>query len=183
MLEAQCRRVDQRADPLDGRTGPKHAPDARAMLATHDAALLIGDHALLAREHRGALDAEFLASEGSTLLWVDIARLWREHTGLPWVAAVWAVRPESLVRLQISPGLLMNDLNASRDAGLAHVEDLVAEWAARLPLSADTIRMYLTKNIYYRLDAPCLEALRTFRALAADLRVLPPLPELRLLRS
>lgn len=159
----------------------EHVPDARSMLATHDAALLIGDHALLARERRSALDAEFMAAESEALLWIDIAQLWREHTGLPWVAAVWAARPEGVAHSAIPPAQLVEDLQRSRDAGLANVEQLVSEWAVRLPLPLETIRTYLTENIHYQLDAPCLEALRTFRSLAADLGILPPLPDLRLI--
>ena len=62
--------------------------DAVAMLRQHDAALLIGDHALVAREGKAAIDAALL-EDGVMLLWLDLARLWRKHTGLPWVAAVW----------------------------------------------------------------------------------------------
>ena len=161
----------------------EHVPDVRTMLAAHDAALLIGDHALLAREQRSVIDAEFTVTEGAPLLWIDVAQLWREYTGLPWVAAVWAVRPGSVATSGLTPARLVGDLNRSRDAGLAHVEQLVTEWAARLPLPPAIIRTYLTENIHYRLDGPCIEALRMFRALAADLDILPPLPELRLIRG
>jgi chorismate dehydratase len=151
------------------------------MLASHDAALLIGDHALLAREHRPAIDESLQNEAGTTLLWLDLAQLWREHTGLPWVAAVWAARPEGLARAGLSTTQLEADLIASRDAGLAHTENLVAEWLPRLPLTAETIRTYLTRNIYYKLDDPCLQAMRLFRAYAAEAGVLPPLPELTML--
>jgi chorismate dehydratase len=147
------------------------------MLAHADAALLIGDPALLAREHRTAIDA----ASNAPLLWLDLAHLWRELTGLPWVAAVWAIRPESLLRnptlaLRVAP-----DLIASRDAGLAHTEQLVAEWAPRLGLSPDTVRTYLTRNIHYTLDPECLRAIELFRTLAASINALPSLPTLNLL--
>jgi chorismate dehydratase len=146
-------------------------PDSpRRMLAGHDAALLIGDPALLAREHRGEIDPE------GQLLWLDLAQLWRLHTGLPWVAAVWAVRPAALTELR--PTQLMTDLIASRDAGLAHIPQLVEEWAPRLAIPRDTIRTYLSANIHYRLDGPCLQAMALFRELAAGIGALPPLPEL-----
>ncbi len=66
--------------------------DPATMLPASDAALIIGDPALLAREHRTAIDN----ASKTPLLWLDLAHLWRELTGLPWVAAVWALRPESL---------------------------------------------------------------------------------------
>lgn len=154
----------------------EHAADPLAMLAGHDAALLIGDPALLAREHRGDIDRLVETTSADSLLWLDIAQLWREHTGLPWVAAVWAVRPEAFERGEVSAAELVDDLNRSRDAGLAHIEQLVAEWTPRLPLPPATIRTYLTGNIYYHLDQPCLDAIRLFRDYAADLGVLGPLP-------
>ena len=155
--------VEREADPL-------------TMLAEQDAALLIGDHALLAREFRPQIDAAVEGSSDSKLLWLDLAELWREHTGLPWVAAVWALRPAALAPGEVSPAQLIADLNGSRDAGLAHIGDLVTEWAGRLPLAPETIRTYLSHNIYYHLDEPCLEAIRTFRGYAAELGVLPALP-------
>ena len=165
---------------IDPPSAEQHA-DAVAMLAAHDAALLIGDPALLARERRPAIDAIVASQAGENLLWIDVAQLWRQHTGLPWVAAVWAARAKALPDAGVSAAELIADLTASRDAGLAHTEDLVTEWSAKLPLSAGTIRTYLTENIHYRLDATCLQAAGTFRQLAAEMGVLPPLPSLTML--
>jgi len=156
--------INQPADPL-------------AMLASADAALLIGDPALLAREHRAQLDA----AANAPLLWLDLAHLWRELTGLPWVAAVWAARTEALVPAGLTSQQLIRDLTASRDAGLAHTEQLVAEWTPRLAVSPETIRTYLTQNIHYTLDPDCLRTIQLFRTLAAGIGALPPLPTLHLL--
>ncbi len=161
----------------------EHDADPLRMLAGSDAALLIGDPALLARERRPAIDAEIASRFGETLLWLDLARLWRQHTGLPWVAAVWAVRPERLLVAGVSASQMIADLTASRDAGLLATDALVAEWLPRLPLSQQTIRTYLTRNIHYVLDQPCLRAIRTFRELAAAAGVLPALPEMTLLQG
>jgi chorismate dehydratase len=155
----------------------EHAADPLAMLAVADAALLIGDPALLARACR----AEIEAAAETPLLWLDLAQLWRERTGLPWVAAVWAVRPEALAREGVSAQQLVDDLVASRDAGMAHVEQLVAEWTPRIAISPATIRTYLTQNIHYVLDEDCLRAIVLFRELAAEIGLLAPLPELNLL--
>lgn len=148
--------------------------DPVPMLAHADAALLIGDPALLAREHQAAIDPN------NQLLWLDLATLWREHTGLPWVAAVWAVRPNALT--DVTPHQLIADLTASRDSGLAHIDDLVREWAPRLGLPAATIHTYLTQNIHYTLDSDCLQAITLFRSLAARIGALPPLPSLNMLQ-
>ena len=155
----------------------EQAADAVAMLREHDAALLIGDPALMAREHRAEIDA----AAGVSLLWLDVAQLWREHTGLPWVAAVWAVRPEALT--DVSAAQLIEDCTASRDAGLGNIAELVAEWSPRLGLPADVVRTYLTRNIHYVLDDDCVRAIQLFRELAAEIGILPPLPELTLLSS
>ncbi len=145
--------------------------DPTAMLAAADAALLIGDPALLARERHAAIEA----AAGAPLLWLDVAHLWRQLTGLPWVAAVWALRPDSLSPAGLSPQQLIDDLTASRDAGLAHTEQLVEEWTPRLAISPETIRTYLRHNIHYTLDPDCLRAIELFRTLAARIGLLPPL--------
>jgi chorismate dehydratase len=153
------------------------AADTATMLPDSDAALLIGDPALLAREHRTAIDA----ATKTPLLWLDLAHLWRKLTGLPWVAAVWAVRPESLAPAALTPHQLIQDLTTSRDAGLANIEQLVTEWAPKLALSPTTIRTYLNQNIHYTLDPDCLRAILLFRHLATQIKALPPLPTLNLL--
>jgi chorismate dehydratase len=155
----------------------EHVADPAAMLEVCDAALLIGDPALLAREHRASIDA----ASDVPLLWLDLAQLWREHTGLPWVAAVWAVRPAAIEDAGLSAQQLIADLNSGRDAGLAHIDQLVDEWTPRIAIAPATIRTYLTRNIHYTLDAECLRAIELFRELAAEIDVLPPLPELNLL--
>jgi chorismate dehydratase len=53
------------------------------------------------------------------------------------------------------------------------VECLVEQWSGRISVPAETIRTYLTRNIYYRLSPECIESIRTFRAYAAELGVLP----------
>jgi chorismate dehydratase len=154
----------------------EHEADPIQMLATNDAALLIGDPALLAREHAAAINAAHL-----NLLWLDLATLWRQHTGLPWVAAVWAVRPEALASNYITPAQLIDDLTTSRDAGMANIETLVTEWTPRIAIPPSTIRTYLTDNIHYTLDADCLRSIELFRTLATQIDALPPLPNLNLL--
>jgi len=148
--------------------------DPISMLAGADAALLIGDPALLALESRDRIE-----SAAGPCLWLDIAHEWHTRTGLPWVAAVWAVRPESLT--EISRGEIIRDLQTSRDRGLAHIESLVEEWTPRIALPAATIRHYLTHNIHYTLDQDCIEGISLFRRYAVEAAVLPPLPSLRFL--
>lgn len=160
-------------------TDPEFLPapaDPIAMLSHADAALLIGDPALLALEDRVRIEAA-----AGPCLWLDLAHQWRLRTGLPWVAAVWALRAESLAAASVTPSELIADLTQSRDHGLAHTDDLVEEWSPRIAIPSATIRHYLTRNIHYTLDEGCINTIRHLRALAAEAALLPPLPELRFL--
>ena len=146
-----------------------HAADPMTMLAGTDAALLIGDPALLARERRTEIEAAF-----GPCLWIDLAQEWHARTGLPWVAAVWAVRREAL-QGEWTAARFAEDLGGSRNRGLAHVDTLVEEWSKRIALRPATIHHYLTRNIHYILDDRCVEAVVLFRTLAASIGALPPL--------
>ena len=153
----------------------QHPPNLDSMLNAADAALLIGDPALLALEDKDAR----LVRTGEDLEHIDLAHEWHERTGLRWVSAFWAVRPEALAGRSASD--VVRDFQRSRDAGMAHIEELVAEWTSRIALPAETIRTYLTRNIHYTLDEECLRGLRGFYKAAEECSVLPSAPELRLL--
>ncbi|WP_255462455.1 menaquinone biosynthesis protein [Granulicella sp. WH15] len=146
--------------------------DVAAMLAQADSALVIGDAALLALENR-----EVIESAVGPCTWLDVAHEWRSLTGLPWVAAVWAVRPEAVA----DPARLVADLNRSRELGMEHIDAIVEAWTPRIALSATSIRSYLTENIHYTLDDECAQAIQLFRRLAAETGTLPELPQLRFL--
>ena len=150
--------------------------DPIAMLRHADAALLIGDPALLALEARDQIEQAVGPCD-----WFDLAHEWNLRTGLPWVAAVWAMRPESLAASGLTPQQLTADLATSRDHGLAHIDQLVAEWKGRIALPPETIHAYLSRNIHYFLDDRCLESIRCFRQYAAEADILPPLTALSIL--
>jgi chorismate dehydratase len=150
--------------------------DPIAMLQQADAALLIGDPALLALEAR-----EQIEQAVGPCLWFDIAHEWHTRTGLPWVAAVWAARPEALAPAGLTPTQLVADLQQSRYHGLANTEALVTEWLPRIALPETTIRHYLTQNIHYTLTPECIRAIELFRSYAAEVEALPPLDTLRFL--
>lgn len=154
----------------------QHAPDLDAMLAACDAALLIGDPALLALEARPAREER----TGEELLYLDLGAEWHKLTGLSWISAVWGVR-SGQVRDPLVRDSLIQDLIGSRDAGLAHIDDLADEWAMHIAVPRATIHTYLSRNIHYILDDECLEGLRRFYELAAACDVLPLVPRLRLL--
>jgi chorismate dehydratase len=153
----------------------QHA-DPLAMLHHADAALLIGDPALLALESRPVIE-----DKAGSCQWFDLAHEWRLRTGLPWVAAVWAVRPEALHKHHLTAAQLTEQLIDSRDHGLTHIDDLVREWTPRIAIPPATIRDYLTVNIHYTLTDNCIQTIELFRRYAAQSGVLPPLPSLRFL--
>ena len=150
--------------------------DPIAMLQHADAAILIGDPALLALESREAIEKKIGPCD-----WHDLAHEWHTRTNLPWVAAVWAVRPEALTSSHVTSQQLTTDLEASRNHGLTHIEQLVEQWTPRIAIPPATIRHYLTRNIHYHLDPDCIRAIELFRQYAAEVDVLPPLPHLRFL--
>jgi chorismate dehydratase len=153
------------------------APDMEAMLAAADAAMLIGDPALLALEDSQAR----FDRTGETLLYYDLGHEWLWRTGVPWVSAFWGLRAAALEKTVVPRESLISDFLASRNHGLGHIEDLVEEWAGRIALPRQLIRTYLTENIHYILDEACLEGLKTFYRYAAEYEILPAAPELRLL--
>lgn len=152
-----------------------HAPDLDAMLATHDAALLIGDPALLALEDERARERR----TGEKLEYIDTAHEWRERTGTPWVSAFWAVRDAALKESGVNVKRMCQDFVNSRDHGLAHIDDLAAEWTERISLSREEIRLYLTENIHYVMDADCVAGMELFFRYAAECGALPLAPALK----
>ena len=143
--------------------------DLDSMLERADAAILIGDPALMALEER----ANRFERTGEELIYHDLAEEWHTLTSLPFVSAVWAVAPGG-------PGLafetwepIAEDFIQSRDHGLENIDALVTEWSHRMPLSEQTIHTYLTTNIHYILDDECLEAMKVFFRMAAQAGALP----------
>jgi chorismate dehydratase len=160
-------------------TRPTFVPAAAnpiAMLEQADAAILIGDPALLALEARSQIETTVGPCQ-----WFDLAHEWRTRTRLPWVAAVWAVRPEALGYPNLTAAQLTEDLEASRNHGLLNIEQLVEQWTPRIAIPPATIRNYLSRNIHYVLNTDCIRAIELFRQYAAEVDALPPLPHLRFL--
>ena len=149
-----------------GRTFTAMAPDIDAMLAEHDAGLLIGDPALRIDRKRYHT--------------LDLAEEWIRRTGKPFVFAFWAVRSEALPEAVPSLDLPVV-FQQSRDHGLeaSSLNQIAREWAPRLDVSESDVRSYLTQNIHYQLDAGCQEGLRLFYQYAAEIGALPVAPDLQ----
>jgi chorismate dehydratase len=144
------------------------AADLDAMLALADAAILIGDPALLALEER----ANRFERTAEPLIYLDLAEEWIGIHHVPFVSAVWGVAPGTPLDQSA-----VADFNDSRRHGLQHIDVLVAEWSRKLPVSEQTIRTYLTGNIHYALDDECVEGMRVFYRSAAKLGILPQIDE------
>ena len=140
--------------------------DLDAMLEKADAAILIGDPALLALEER----ANRFERTGEELVYHDLAEEWRALTGLTFVSAVWGA---AAARGGLLDERVAEDLVRSRDHGLRNIDALAAEWSRKMPIAEETIRTYLTSNIHYVLDEECLEGMRGFFRMAAECGVLP----------
>jgi chorismate dehydratase len=140
------------------------APDLDAMLRACDAALLIGDPALQVDRTR--------------YFTLDLAEEWVARTGKPFVFAFWAIRKQALAGRD--GAAIAEAFRKSRDHGLSpkKLEAIAQEWAPRLGLTVEMVRVYLTHNIHYYLDPPCLEGLELYYRLAAEIGALPQAPEL-----
>lgn len=144
------------------------APDPEAMLNACDAGLLIGDAAL--QVDRTVYEA------------IDLAQSWRTFTGKPFVFAFWAIRMAALAGAG-DPYEIADVFNRSRDNGLrpANLDVISRQWAPRIDLTEADVHSYLTRNIHYYLDPENLEGLDLFYNLAAELKLIPEVPSLRML--
>jgi chorismate dehydratase len=132
-----------------------HAPDPAAMLAAADAALIIGDPALFADAH--ALGAEK----------IDLGAAWTEMTGLPFVWAFWAGRPDAA-----GPDVVALLQQAAVD-GMRHSDQLADAYCAGEPARQVIARHYLRENLRFKLDARARDGLRAFYAEAAAIGAVP----------
>ena len=65
--------------------------------------------------------------------------------------------------------------------GGRHIDALADEWSTRIAVPRETIRTYLSKNIWYTLDEPCLAGLDLFYRYGVECGALPLAPRLRFL--
>jgi chorismate dehydratase len=130
-------------------------PSLEAMTASHDAALLIGDPALEADP--GALG----------LMKIDLGEAWLAMTGLPFVFAAWTGRPGAVTGADVTA------LQAARDAGLANIGTIAAEYAPDDPAHAARAAAYLRDNVRYGLGPEEVAGLQLFLDRAAALGLAP----------
>ena len=136
------------------------APDLAAMLASADAALLIGDPALFA-DH---------VALGATK--VDLGQVWSEMTGLPFVWAFWA-GPAGGVDAPV-----VRLLKEAATRGAARTDAIADAYCAGDPSRAAIARRYLRSHLRFALDAPARAGLETYYREAAALGLIAGAPAL-----
>jgi chorismate dehydratase len=122
------------------------SPDVHAMLEAADAALVIGDPAMTFA--RAGLHVH------------DLASLWREHTGLGFVFAMWMARESAVGAVSAA------DFAGARDEGVARLEEIVEEYEGRLRLPREELRAYLTENVCFDLNEEMRAGLELYFRLA-----------------
>jgi chorismate dehydratase len=115
-----------------------------------DAVLLIGDRAM-----RACLPGFAHA--------FDLGQEWFDYTGLPFVYAVWAVRPGVNLRG------VARALDEARRRGLTRAGQIAQREAPRLGLDAGFCRRYLSTILHFDLGPREQEGLRHYHALACEL--------------
>ena len=121
-------------------------PDVTAMLATSDAALIIGDPAM-------TFPREDLQVH-------DLASLWHEYTGLGFVFAMWMAREDADSRVRAI------DIAGARDEGLAHIPEIADHYRTTLRLAHEDLISYLMENIIFKMDEDMRAGLELYYMLA-----------------
>ena len=142
-----------------------HPPDLGAMLATADAALLIGDEALF---------VDYAAFEAQK---IDLGEQWTEMTGLPFVWAFWA-GPDTADAAGV-----VDRLSRAAEAGMAHIPEIARAYYSDQPERIPAAEEYLRRNLAFELTPRAIEGLRAYyreaarvddSVTAADVRFLQP---------
>lgn len=128
-------------------------PSIDAMLAGADCALIIGDP---------SLRIDDAPSSNSTFRKFDLAELWRSFTGLGFVFAMWMTAKDTIPL----------DFAAARDEGVAHIDEIAANYTEQIGLGRDELIEYLGKNIAYSIDESMMRGLQLYFQLAEKNRLI-----------
>jgi chorismate dehydratase len=137
------------------------APEPQRMLGACDAALVIGDVALLF-DHAAAGVQK-----------TDLGLAWQEYAGLPFVYAFWFGRPGLLTAADIAA------LGEACRLGVEHAEDVARQHFPDDPAHAAVGARYLRDNVDFGLAERELAGLTRFYRDAADLGLVPAFCEPR----
>jgi chorismate dehydratase len=132
-------------------------PDLGDMLTRCDAALIIGDNALVEDGRRIRTGSGEVATRK-----LDLGQIWSETTGLPFVYAFWAGPAEVITPAHV------RGLREARDRGVQHVDEIAARYFAEAPEYQALGARYLRDNIKYGLGAEERAGLERFYAYATE---------------
>jgi chorismate dehydratase len=121
-------------------------PNLSEMLVNSDCALLIGDPALTIDENKYRK--------------FDLAEVWKSFTGYGFVFAMWMANAKNT---EIAKKI---DFAAARDEGLNHLDEIVSNYEAEIPLAREDFRKYLSENISYSINENMQKGLELFFQLA-----------------
>jgi chorismate dehydratase len=143
-------------------------PDLESMLACCDAALIIGDKALLMSGGPQRLGGREVPIEK-----IDLGEAWARETGLPFVYAFWAGRSGFLRDGDVE------ELQRARDRAANEPETVAAEYFADAPEHWALGARYLRDNIRYQLGPDEKAGLELFYRYAAETGVVTATETLR----
>ena len=130
-------------------------PNLDKMLADADCALLIGDPALMIDETKCRK--------------FDLVETWKNFTGFGFVFAMWMARKNSIEIVRTI------DFGSVRDEGLAHLDEIIANYETEIPLSRKEFKKYLFGNITYSIDENMQKGLSLYFELAFKHNLIPRL--------
>jgi chorismate dehydratase len=139
-----------------GRQFREGAPPANNLspLTNGRARLLIGDQAI-----------RFRQKFGDQYEYLDLGEAWRDRMALPFVFALWLIRPEVE-----NAGFIADQLRQTRDRNLARLDHIVAQQSE---FSAEFCTRYYRENLSFQLHDREKAGLRLFGDLCAKQELLP----------
>jgi len=175
LVRVLCDRVYKINPAIDAQ-----GPDLERMLERSDAALIIGDNALFIDETQvrlspdaGAVEAGPQPARGAGVEKIDLGDVWTKTTGLPFVYAFWAGRPEALSAGDVAA------LQQARDEGTMRPGELARAYLPDRPDRHERAARYLQENIKYHLGDDERAALERFYDYAAEAGVVERAQPLR----
>jgi chorismate dehydratase len=156
-----------------------HSPDLNAMLDRADAALIIGDKALVWEPGKPdtTYDNDMVRRKPDSIIQkIDLGEAWTSMTGLPFVWAFWAGSAGVLCPEDVSA------LQEARQAGVQQSDAIGREYFRDAPPYRDLGARYLRDNIKYYLGADERAGLDLFYRYAAEVGVVGVAPRNQVVR-
>jgi predicted solute-binding protein len=134
------------------KLAPRFISLSTSAITTKRARLLIGDQAIRFRQN----------PDGEFQFW-DLGEQWKNLFDLPFVYALWLIRPEVVEPVEIA-----NRLRATRDRNLANIDHLIANCS-----DPEFSGRYFREHLRFTFGGKEKEGLQTFANLCAKHNVLP----------